>query len=126
MLPNRRSLLAALLVSGALTAPALAAGDPAAGEKVFRRCMACHVADDKTDRLGPHLGDVYGRKAGSVEGYNYSEGLANADFVWDDSTLDPWLTDPKAYVHGTKMVLKLPEAADRADVIAYLKSLNGQ
>ena len=120
-----RSVLAALLLTGALVAPALAEGDAANGEKVFRRCMACHVPDDETNRLGPHLGDVYGRQAGSVEGYTYTKGLADADFVWDEATLDPWLADPKAVIPGTKMVLKLAKPEDRADVIAYLKSLNG-
>jgi cytochrome c len=125
LLPICRSVLAALLTSGALIAPALAA-DAANGEKVFRRCMACHVVDDVTNRLGPHLGDVYGREAGAVEGFAYSKGLADADFVWDEATLDPWLEDPRGYIPGTKMVLKLAKPEDRADVIAYLKSLNGQ
>jgi cytochrome c len=126
MLPTCRSVLAALLVSGALAGPALAEGDAANGEKVFRRCIACHVADTETNRLGPHLGDVYGREAGAVEGFTYSQGLADADFVWDEATLDPWLADPRGYVPGTKVVLKLAKPEDRADVIAYLKSLNGQ
>jgi cytochrome c len=125
MLPIR-SALAALLLTGALAGPALAEGDPANGEKVFRRCMACHVVDAETNRLGPYLLGVYGRQAGAVEGYNYTQGLADADFVWDEATLDPWLADPKAYVPGTRMVLKLSKPEDRADVIAYLKSLNGQ
>ena len=56
----------------------------------------------------------------------YSKGLADADFVWDEATLDPWLADPRGYIPGTKMVLKLAKPEDRADVIAYLKSLNGQ
>lgn len=125
MLPIR-SVLAALMLTGALAGPALAEGDPANGEKVFRRCMACHVVDAETNRLGPYLLGVYGRQAGAVEGYNYTQGLADADFVWDEATLDPWLADPKAYVPGTRMVLKLSKPEDRADVIAYLKSLNGQ
>ena len=125
MLPIR-SVLAALVLTGAVAAPALAEGDPANGEKVFRRCMACHMADTSTNRLGPHLGDVYGRQVGSVEGFKYSQGLVEADFVWDETTLDPWLEDPRAYISGTKMVLKLAKPEDRADVIAYLKSLNGQ
>jgi cytochrome c len=125
MLPIR-SVLAALLLTGALAGPALAEGDPANGEKVFRRCMACHVVDAETNRLGPYLLGVYGRQAGAVEGYNYTQGLADADFVWDEATLDPWLADPKAYVPGTRMVLKLSKPEDRADVIAYPKSLNGQ
>jgi cytochrome c len=125
MLPIR-SVLAALLLTGALAGPALAEGDPANGEKVFRRCMACHVVDAETNRLGPYLLGVYGRQAGAVEGYNYTQGLADADFVWDEATLDPWLADPKAYIPGTRLVLKLSKPEDRADVIAYLKSLNGQ
>jgi cytochrome c len=124
MLPIR-SVLAALLLTGALAGPALAEGDPANGEKVFRRCMACHVVDAETNRLGPYLLGVYGRQAGAVEGYNYTQGLADADFVWDEATLDPWLADPKAYIPGTRMVLKLSKPEDRADVIAYLKALNG-
>ncbi len=84
------------------------------------------MPDNETNRLGPHLGDVYGRQAGSVEGYSYSKGLAEADFVWDEETLDPWLADPKGYIEGTKMVLKLSKPEDRADIIAYLKSLSEQ
>ena len=125
MLPIR-PVLAVLLSTGALVAPAHAEGDAANGEKVYRRCMACHVLDEATNRLGPHLGDVYGRPAGSVDGYTYSKGFADVDFVWDETTLDPWLADPKAVIPGTKMVLKLAKPEDRADVIAYLKSLNGQ
>jgi cytochrome c len=126
MLPICRSVLAALLATGALVAPALAAGDPANGEKVFRRCMACHMVDKETNRLGPHLVGVYGREAGAIEGYSYTKGLEDADFVWDETTLDPWLADPRAYIPGTKMVLKLASPEDRADVIAYLKSLSEQ
>jgi len=125
MLPIR-SALAALLLTGALAVPAFAEGDAANGEKVFRRCIACHVIDQETNRLGPHLIGVYGRQAGSVDGYTYSEGFADADFVWDETTLDPWLADPKAMIPGAKMLLKLAKPEDRADVIAYLKSLNGQ
>jgi cytochrome c len=125
MLPFR-SVLAASLLTCTLAGPALAEGDAANGQKVFRRCMACHMIDQETNRLGPHLRGVYGRPAGTVEGYTYSEGFAAADFVWDEATLDPWLADPMAMIPGTKMVLKLAKPEDRADVIAYLKSLNGQ
>jgi cytochrome c len=121
-----RPLVAALLLTGLIAAPALAEGDPANGEKVFRRCKTCHVIDEETNRLGPHLVGVYGRDAGAVEGYAYSSGLAEADFTWDEATLDPWLEDPKAVIPGTKMVLKLSKPQDRSDVIAYLKSLNEQ
>jgi cytochrome c len=118
-----RASVLALLLSGTVAAPALAEGDPANGEKVFRRCKTCHVIDAETNRLGPHLVGVYGRDAGAVEGFAYSAGLAEADFVWDEGTLDPWLENPKAVIPNTKMVLKLSKPQDRADVIAYLKSL---
>jgi cytochrome c len=120
-----RSLLPVLLLTGTVAAPALADGDAANGEKVFRRCQACHVVNAETNRLGPHLVGVYGREAGAVEGYSYSSGLAEAEFVWDEETLDPWLADPKKVIPNTKMVLKLNKPEERADVIAYLKSLNG-
>ena len=127
MMPQmRRTVVAVCLLTGAVAAPALAEGDPAKGEQVFRRCKACHVIDAETNRLGPHLVGVYGRDAGAVEGYAYSSGLADADFAWDEATLDPWLEDPRAYIPGSKMVLKLSKPEDRADVIAYLKSLSEQ
>lgn len=121
-----RTALTLLLLSTATALPALAQGDPAKGETVFRRCMACHVVDREVNRVGPHLVDVFGRKAGSVEDYRYSSGLADADFVWDETNLDPWLADPRGYIPGTKMVFKVPGEQDRADLIAYLKSLSEQ
>lgn len=112
-----------LLIAGS----ALAAGDAANGEKVFKRCAACHVLDDKTNRVGPHLGGVVGRTAGSVEGFKYSEGMiqhGKDGLVWNEETLDVYLTDPKAFVPKNKMAfpgLKKPE--ERADVIAYLATV---
>ncbi len=109
-----------LLVAGS----ALAAGDAANGEKIFKRCGACHVLDDKTNRIGPHLGGVVGRTAGTVEGFKYSDSMiqhGKDGLVWTNETLDAYLTDPKAYVPKNKMAfpgLKKPE--ERADVIAYL------
>ena len=126
MLPICRTAVLALALTGAGVAPALAQGDPENGEKVFRRCKACHVIDAETNRLGPYLVGVYGREAGKVEGYSYSRGLVEAEFVWDEQTLDPWLADPKAVIPNTKMVLKLSKPEDRADVIAYLKSMSEQ
>jgi cytochrome c len=104
---------------------AMAAGDPANGEKVFKRCMACHVVNAEQNRVGPYLKGVVGRQAGHVEGFKYSEAMAAKGaegLVWDDATLDAYLADPKGYVPKNKMAfpgLKKPE--ERADVIAYLK-----
>lgn len=103
---------------------AMAEGDAAAGEKVFKKCKACHVVDKKKNRLGPHLIGVFGRTSGTVEGFEkkYSKAMKEAAIVWDETTLDEYLADPKAYVPKNKMAFKgLPKEEDRANVIAYLK-----
>lgn len=106
--------------------PALAEGDAAKGEKVFKKCMACHTADAATNKTGPYLKGVYGRKAATAEGYKYSDDLlaqGAAGTVWDDANLDKYLENPKAMAPKGKMSfpgLKKPE--ERADLIAYLKT----
>jgi cytochrome c len=65
--------------------------------------------------------NVFGRKAGSVPGYDYSAALKASNIVWNDTTLDKWLADPQAFVPGTKMTFSVDDAQDRADVIAFLK-----
>ena len=110
---------AAALGSGTV----LAEGDAAAGEKVFKKCKACHTFDPSKKKIGPHLKGVIGRKAGSVEGYKYSKAMLAADITWDETNLDKYLTKPKAFMKGTKMSFAgLKKEAQRADVIAYLKA----
>ena len=106
----------------AAIAPARADGDPEAGKNVFKKCHACHnVGEGAKNSVGPELNGVVGRKAGSVEGYNYSEANKGSGITWDVATLDVYLKDPKAKVPGTKMAFPgLPNDKDRADVIAYL------
>ncbi|RED53351.1 c-type cytochrome [Aestuariispira insulae] len=101
---------------------AQAAGDAAKGEKVFKKCKACHTleAGDK-HKTGPNLHGMFTRPAGKADGYKYTDGLAEADFNWDDESLDKWLANPKKFIKKTKMVLKLKKEDDRANVIAYLK-----
>lgn len=103
-------------------APALAAdGDAAHGRTVFARCVACHDLNTGATRLGPSLKGVIGRRAGSVPGYAYSDALKAKGVTWNAQTLDAWLTSPAAYAKGNKMAFAgLPDAKDRADVIAYL------
>ncbi|MBC7954098.1 MAG: cytochrome c family protein [Rhodospirillaceae bacterium] len=105
-----------------LTGTAFAqAGDPAAGEKVFTQCKACHTVQAGQNRVGPSLFGVVGRAAGAVEGFAYSPAMKGSGMTWTAETLDKYLTDPKAAIPGNKMVfpgLKKPE--DRANVIAYL------
>ncbi len=104
---------------------ALAAGDPAQGEKVFNKeCKLCHSAVDEKKRAGPHLVGIIGRPAASVEGYSYSQAMKDSGIVWDEAALDKFLADPKAVVAHTKMTfIGLKTEQDREDVIAYLKSL---
>jgi cytochrome c len=102
---------------------ALAEGDAAEGEKVFKKCKTCHTFDPGQKKLGPHLKGVVGRKAGAVEGYKYSKAMAESDITWDEANLDQYLTKPKAFLKGTKMSFAgLKKESQRADVIAYLKA----
>jgi len=106
---------------------ASAAGDPVNGEKIFKRCQACHVINQEQNRVGPYLHGVIGRHAGMATGFNYSPAMKAHDVVWDDAELDKYLADPKGSVPGNKMAfpgLKKPE--ERADVIAYLKQASAQ
>ncbi len=106
--------------------PALADGDALAGEKVFKKCMACHTVTDKTNKVGPHLVGVVGRKAAVIEGFNYSDSMkeyAATDAVWDEAALDAYLENPKATILKTKMVFAgLRKEDEREDLIAFLKS----
>ncbi|MBC7905407.1 MAG: cytochrome c family protein [Rhodospirillaceae bacterium] len=110
---------AVALLSG--TAFAQAAGDAAAGEKVFTQCKACHTVQAGQNRVGPSLFGVVGRPAGTVEGFNYSPAMKSSGMTWTPENLDKYLADPKGAMPGNKMAfagLKKPE--DRANVIAYL------
>jgi cytochrome c len=95
-------------------------GDAARGKAVFeKRCTGCHAMD--ADREGPRLKGVYGRKAGSVAGFDYSAGLKNSGLTWNDVTLERWLTDPDLMVKDNNMSIGVPKAGERRDLIAYLK-----
>ncbi len=113
--------LAALMVSsGAAAAPT---GDPVHGQQLFARCAACHTVEaGGPNRLGPNLHGVVGRKAGGAAGFHYTDAMKAQTFIWDEGRLDRWLTDPRALVPGTAMILRTPSDADRRDLIAYLKA----
>ena len=119
-----RLVLAALGVMGLSIASH--AQDAEQGAKVFKKCMTCHTADDATNKIGPSLKGIVGRKAASVEGFKYSDAMlakGAAGVIWDEATLTTYLPDPRSFVPGTKMTfpgLKNPE--DVANVIAYLKT----
>ncbi|RBP17227.1 cytochrome c [Roseiarcus fermentans] len=107
---------AALAAGRADAAPA---GDPARGEQVYQACTDCHSLDQND--VGPRHRGVFGRRAGSLPDYDYSDGLRSAHFEWNADTLDRWLTNPQAFVPGAKMFFHLDDPNDRADVIAYLR-----
>jgi nitrite reductase (NO-forming) len=115
------ALLAGLL---AILGTAAQADDQvAAGEKVFHKCQACHSNQAGVNKVGPSLAGVIGRKAGSLAGYNYSSPMQHANFVWDEASLDGFLSGPAKFLPGTKMTfVGLKQAEDRAAVIAYLKA----
>lgn len=99
-------------------------GDVAAGEKVFRKCAACHAADEAKNKVGPHLMNLLGRTAGSIEDYRYSKAMTTAGeegLVWTVESLTEYLGAPRKYVKGTKMAFAgLRKEDELADVIAYL------
>jgi cytochrome c len=111
----------ALVVVLAVGHPRLsfASGDAAHGATIYHDCMICHSLDKNS--IGPKHRDVFGRKAGSVPDYNYSAALKSSNIVWDETTLDQWLTNPQALVPGTKMMYSVADTKDRADLIAFLK-----
>ena len=112
----------AALPLGAL--PALAAGDAAAGKQTFTTtCGVCHSAQPGVNKIGPSLAGIVGSKSGAVPGYSFSPALKAADITWDEQTLDKFLTNPQLDVHGTKMPISVPNAQDRQNVVAYLKTL---
>jgi cytochrome c len=115
-------------VLAVLSGSAFAAGDAEKGKAVFKKCAMCHqIGPDAKPLIGPPLTGVIGRKAASVADFTYSPGLkklADSGLIWTDANLDKYLTDPKAMVPGSPMALALPDAAARADVIAYLKTFS--
>lgn len=106
--------------------PAQADGDVVKGEQVFKKCMACHAINDKTNKVGPHLVGIVGRPVASVEGYKYSESMkahAATSAVWDEAALNAYLENPKAIVPKSKMAFAgLKKEDERADLIAFLKT----
>lgn len=116
-----RPLLLTIALSAALSAPAHA-GDPVRGKELYEsRCIACHSPD--ANRVGPKHRGVVGRLSGTVPGYSYSKALEAAQVTWDEQSLDRWLTNPQALIPGQKMNFRVNDPTDRADLVAYLKTL---
>lgn len=121
--------LAATLLSPLAFSPAHAAGDAAKGEKVFKKCKACHaVGDGAKNKVGPHLNDVFGRTAGTTDGFKYSNAMIKAGeegLVWDMETVRTYLIKPKGMIKGTKMAFAgLKKDADLDNILAYLATFS--
>ena len=90
------------------------------GERVFKKCVACHSLTK--NKMGPALGNIFGKKAGSVKKYRYSKAMKKSDIIWTDCTLDQFLIKPRKYIKGTKMRFSgLKKKSQREAVIKYLK-----
>ena len=99
---------------------ALAAGDSEHGKAIYQaRCTACHSIE--YNGAGPAHKGVFGRKAGSAPGFGYSKALKDSGVVWNEETLSKWLANPEEFIPGQRMFVQTPDAAERADLIAYLK-----
>ncbi len=122
------SALISMSLLGVLYPVQSSAQDTYLGEKLFKKCKACHaVGEGAKHRIGPQLNGLGGRKAGTVEGFDYSDGMKAAGengLVWDKKTLDKFLIEPDAMIEDTAMAFSgLEKAENRTDLIAYLLTL---
>ena len=123
MKPIKSGLAAAAMALALAGGTAQAGGDAAAGEKVYKKCKACHAMEAGKNKVGPSLAGIVGRQAGIADGYKYSDVMAGSGVVWTEETLDQYLADPKGFMPGNKMTFSgLKKDDDRADVIAYLQA----
>ena len=112
-----------ILPAVAMAADVPPPGDPNRGKRLFLQCVACHdLAAGGIAKVGPHLGGLFGRKAGTVQGLVVSPALQTSGVVWDEKTLDQWLEKPTSLIPGIIMVIPgIEKPQDRSDLIAYME-----
>lgn len=109
----------------AVSAMAATGGDPVLGQSLFeKRCGGCHSLD--SDKEGPRLRNVYGRKAGSISTFNYSAAMKSASVTWDENSLDKWLGNTESVVPDNDMDFHVSKPDERADIIEYLRRLSSK
>lgn len=107
----------------ALAADGTLRGDPKEGEKIYARCLACHAL--AYDRTGPRHCGLFGRRAGSVSDFAYTDAMKRSNIVWNERTLDRFLANPLKELPGTAMgYAGVTDRKERVDLIAYLKQAN--
>jgi cytochrome c len=112
-------------VFGAPPGVSAASGNADNGKLLFeKRCGGCHSLDQ--DKEGPRLRDVFERKAGSIRAFKYSDSVKASTVVWNEATLDKWLTDTESVIPDNDMTFRVPNAAERADIIQYLRVSSSQ
>jgi len=111
-----------------LSTTAVRAQDIESGADVFKKCRACHqVGEGAKNAVGPKLNGIFGRKAGSIEGFPYSEANKSSGVVWDEAVFTKYITDPRAAMPGNKMAFAgIKDPKDVADLIAYLKTFDAE
>src|SRR5262245_9474893 len=121
---RRLALIAALVAPMATSmATTATAADVENGKAIWNKCRACHmIGENAKNMVGPVLNGLFGRKAGSIEGFNYSEANKSSGITWDEATFREYIKNPKAKIPNTKMVFAgISDDADIDDLIAYLK-----
>ena len=115
----------AVVLLAASVAPTFAQ-DVDAGERSFRKCTPCHsIGPDATNKLGPVLNGLDGRKAGTVENYSYTDANKNSGITWNDQTFAEYITDPRSKIPNTKMIFPgIKNEKERTDLWAYLKQFD--
>ena len=120
----RSSKLLAALAAGFMVLAsqgALAEGDAAKGEKIFKKCKTCHSLEAGKKKIGPSLAGLFGRTAGMAEGFKFSKAMKGSGIVWDEETLAEFVAKPKKMVPKTRMTFPgVRKEQDIADLIAYL------
>ena len=119
----RRLLIAVTLI--AVSAPAFAQ-DVDAGEKSFRKCLPCHaIGEGATNKLGPVLNGLEGRKSGTIEGYTYTDANKYSGITWNEASFKEYILDPRAKIPNTKMIFPgIKNEQEQADLWAYLKQFD--